>query len=921
MKRNTIYYKVRSEYKDSDKIIENVNSKDFIYSIDKISRSLLELGINNKNEILIIGELNFKLIKTIYALSKIGIGLIWVKKDEICNINLEDYKYLFIDDLCDFEESLDNFNKVIVFGDCSLRDDIIISWDEFYSYSSYYNKEVINYDNFYIKYYEYRSLVKINDKDIIDSLVSFDGRFDKNSIVDIVDGNITLITYLILNNNKIYFGNNNSNILYISDDKLISNYKEFSSYKKIYSSFNFINEYQYSNISDLLGNRYVRYFSYYNKLISIGNEFSIIDESLKVEDISSKKVCKDSEYGDILIKVNNKYVSTNLVGCKVDNKLNIVDYKDRELERISLRKTGYPNIDKPWLKYYSKESLNDKVLEYTLYQNLKEMNKDNYLGVALEYMGNEIKYYEMFNEIEKLSKSLYALGVRKGDYVTFCLPNIPEFVYLFYAVNKIGAVASLIEPRTTATRILDYLNESKSKVMIIVDLCKNNIDKIIDKSSINTVVSLSPMESVTDKKIKRMYNLTHKKYKYSGKYISYKEFKCIGESVLSFKDNEYKKDDVVAVVYTSGTTGKPKGAMLTNESFNGQNMQLKYSGICPNVGERFLGNIPFFTAYGASVGMHNALSYGVKIALVPAYKPKDFPKLIKKYKPNHAIGTPRFFEIMSESNVLKNDDLSYLRTSIFGGDKMTPNKEYKVNEFMINHNTDVIKKGLGMSEYGGGFCTTVNKFVNKIGSVGIPHVGNNIKIIDKNGNEVTYGREHKVGELYVTGPTQMKGYLANEEENEKFFCYDEDGVRWSKTGDLVYMDEDGVLFFAERIKNIVIRPDGHKVPILPLENIVDKCDYVDDCSVVGVGYKEDNTGKYPMLFISLKDDINVSKEVIHKEIVSLIEKNIPDRDRPEWYRYVKKIPYTLAGKKDVVKLSNIGKNNQNKKVLFEDDKK
>lgn len=917
--KNTIYYELKKYLRENNNFrIDSINSKEFIKNIDLISRSILELGIDNKDNIVLLKENNIKFIELIYAFSKLGLNITVIDNEvQDKDIIISGADYLFLDNIDDLD--IDNYKRIILYSNVNSDDDIVINWDKFYDISRYYNKEVIYFNNFNIKYYENNIELNISDKDIKDSLYEYSERLnikDSNIVIKYID--FCLLNYLIMNNNNISFVN--GDILFIRDRDLLFNLE--GSYNKIYSKFDMINDYELSKILDKYSDSYNRYYSFCNKFVGVGKEGKINlingDDVRVCDVITGKKI----DCGSLEIKINKKFIKTNYIGVIKDNCIDIIDYLDNEIERVNLRKTGLPEVDMPWCKYYPNESKNDKPLEYTLYQNLKALNENNYLEVALKYLGRDIKYYELFNEIEKASKSLYALGVRKGDYVTFSMPNIPEFVYLFYAVNKIGAVACLIEPRTPASRIKSYLDESHSKVLVMVDLCKKNIDKLIDREELKYVISVSPMNSVKSRKIKNAYNLTHKKVKSNGKYIDYKDFIKIGESILPFNDNPYSLNDVATVVYTSGTTGKPKGAELRNETYNGQNMQLKYSGILPKVGEIFMGNVPFFSAYGSSSGMHNALSSGVTIELIAKYKPSNFAKMLKKYKPTHVMGVPRFFEILSESKTFNGEDISFLKNLISGGDKMSPNREYRVNEYLSNHNANNLKKGLGMSEFGGGFITTVNEKVNKVGSVGIPHVGNNIMIIDTDtGDHLSYGREKKVGELYVTGPTMMKGYLNNKEESDKFFYIDSNGVKWAKTGDLVYMDEDGVVFFVDRIKNVIMRPDGHTVPLLPIENAIDKHEFVESCAVVGVTVNNKSTGKRPMAFIVLKKDNNIPVEKIHNEIKELQNKYIPEREQPMWYRYVDSLPYNLAGKVDLLKLAKIGESDENKNIEFVNNSK
>lgn len=570
------------------------------------------------------------------------------------------------------------------------------------------------------------------------------------------------------------------------------------------------------------------------------------------------------------------------------------------------KKTGYASKDMPWLKFFPENSYNDKVNELTLYQQIKMSNKDNLEETALSYSGEKITFSQMFNNIDKVAGALHSIGVKKGDVVTLCLPNIPEFVYCFYAINKIGAIASLIEPRTNAERIKYYTNITKSKVMIMVDLCKKNIDKIIDNSNIELVISVSAVNSLKNKSKKNLYTLVHKQVKTHGKYLNWNKFINV-KRLNNIKEIDYVPNTTAAIVFTSGTTGIPKGAELTNETYNGQNMQLKYSGICPKLGDVFLGNVPFFSAYGSSSGMHNALTNGVEIALIPSYKPKDFPNLLLNYKPNHVMGVPRFYELMIQDKKAKKSEFDFLDNIISGGDKMTSVNEKKVNKFMRNHGAPNLKKGLGMSEFGGGFITTVSDKSNKIGSVGVPHIGNNVMIVDPNtGEELKYGKEKNVGELYVTGPTMMKSYFNNQEETSKFFYIDSSGKKWAKTGDLVYMDEDGVVFFIDRIKNVIMRPDGHTVPLLPIEDTICKHPLVSSCAAIGIPLDKNKSGTLPMIFITLKKNENHDIDLIQKELENLCESYLPEREKPEWYRYIDDLPYNLAGKVNLLKLKEIG---------------
>lgn len=593
-------------------------------------------------------------------------------------------------------------------------------------------------------------------------------------------------------------------------------------------------------------------------------------------------------------------------------KLGNLSVNEQKMRDLYLRKlalgeiqgppTGYASIDKPWLKYYDEEAIYDDISKMTLYQCLIENNRNNLDLIALQYYNNDISFGEMIDKINNFAISFSELGVKSGDHVILCMPNIPEFVYSFYALNKIGAIPNLIEPRTTASRINDYIMNANCKYMVMVDLCYDNINKIANDSNLERIITISPGESLKKSK-KFFYNLVHKSRKTGGKYISYDDFYSLSEHKSDVKTSGYVKDRTAVVVYTSGTTGIPKGVELRNETYNGQNMQIKYSGIMPKKGEIFMGNVPFFSAYGSSSGMHNALSNGVTICLIPSPKLDKFAKYVLDTKSNHIMGSPRHFEILADY-LKKHDnvDISNVKNFISGGDKLIESHEIEINKVYEKCGGPKVKKGLGSTEHGGGYTTTTNDSNNKIGCSGIPLAQNIIKIVDINTkDELTY---NEIGEIYVASVTHANGYLNRDDLTSKAF-YDENGLTWFKTGDLGYIDSDGSLFFVDRISRAIMRPDGHTVSLLPIENTISSLDFVKMCAAVGVQPDKLKTGEFPMVYVVLNDGVNFNyvKEDLIKSCDAIIE-----RERPKWYRIVDEIPYTLMEKVDYVKLKKFAYN-------------
>lgn len=570
--------------------------------------------------------------------------------------------------------------------------------------------------------------------------------------------------------------------------------------------------------------------------------------------------------------------------------------------------TGIPNIDKPWLKYYTEEELKSTPINKTAYRYLYEENKKYINDIAIIFANRKIKYLELFIQIEKVARALKSIGVKKGEVVTICLPNTPESAYLFYACSMIGAVADYIDPTESIEGLEKYLNISNPRHLIMLDMCFDKFTSLIEKKKIENVVVTSPIESlplimnglnIKNRISNREYYNKHKKImnSSSANYMSYKDFIKKGNTYTDEVEEKYEENRPVAIVHTGGTTGVPKGVLLSNDNLNELTNQIKNSPV--NFIRHYLlvGVMPEFVGYGLSVGLHTSLVCGMKTMMIAKYEPEKIPEVILKYKPNCMAGSPAHWEIFSKSPLInkENIDLSFFKAPIEGGDTLNAKVENKVNEILQKGGCEYkIQKGYGLTEKCSAVTVCFNNEVNKPGSVGVPFSKTTVSIYDgERGEDLHY---NELGEICVNAPDVMLGYYGNEEETNRVIRKHSDGKLWLHTGDIGYITEEGLLYVVGRIKDIIIRYDGKKIYPYNVENILLKCPIVKSVAVIGVPDPNHYNGEVPVAFVSIDD--NYTKEEAIEIINNYANNTITDYLIPTSYYIEKELPKTQVGKVD-----------------------
>lgn len=558
------------------------------------------------------------------------------------------------------------------------------------------------------------------------------------------------------------------------------------------------------------------------------------------------------------------------------------------------------NQDEPWLAYYSKEDREIKFTNKTIYDYLKTCVGQDMDYIALNYFGNRMSYNELFEKIEQASKSLRSLGVKQGDIVSICMPNTPEAVIAFYACNNIGAVADMIHPLSSPSEIKAYLNASKSKIIFLIDVDYDKVKDILVETSVYKTVIVSAADSMPlltsiGYQITRGYKIKKPSF-INSDFLTWSDFMVKGLTYNKKYTHNMKSKDLAIILHSGGTTGSPKGIMISNFNFNAEAQQDGVNVYNVRPKDKIMTILPIFHGFGLCVCLHCPLCLKIETILVPEFDGNRFHRMMKNDRPNVIAGVPTLWEAMMDNKKFDDVDLSFLKYVISGGDYLTIPMEERMNNFLRTHGASIsISKGYGMTESVAATAYTFDG-TNEPGSIGIPMIGNKFCICNPDTGEVLpYGVE---GEICVNGPTVMMGYLHNEEETEKVLKKHDDGKIWLHTGDIGYISPDGIIYFTQRLKRMIVSSGFNIYPSV-IEEVIEKHPKVKKCCVIGVPHQ------YKMhvakAFIVLKDD-EKSPARLRKELKELCKENLALYSIPKEFEFRDSLPQTLYKKIDFKQL-------------------
>lgn len=523
--------------------------------------------------------------------------------------------------------------------------------------------------------------------------------------------------------------------------------------------------------------------------------------------------------------------------------------------------------------------------ECTLYELIEQKAAAFPEYCAINYFGKKITYRRLIAEIKKCAGALTAMGVKPGDAVSICLPNTPEAVYLFYAVNMVGAVANMIHPMSAENEIIRFVELTESRFIFAVDLISDKIERVMTKCPELKAVKLSVSESMP-LHIKAGYALTNRKKPPQSSIPDWKSFISGGGNTAEV--HRGAPDDTAAILYSGGTTGRPKGIMLTNMNFNA--LAVHSIDACGGLepGMKMLSVMPIFHGFGLGVCIHTIMVLGGTAVLQPKFSAADFHKLLFRYRPDIIAGVPAIYEAMIVNKSFEGKKLDFLKCIISGGDSLAPSTKKKLNDMLAEHGCHTrVREGYGLTECVTGSCLMPDGS-DDLMSVGLPYADTFYKVVGSDGKELPYGEE---GEIILRGPTVMKGYYKEPEETAAVLEKRDDGNIWLHTGDIGCISDEGYVYFRQRLKRMIVS-GGYNIYPQNIEEVISSHSDVVMCAVVGV--PDQIMGEKVRACVVASDEAD--EEKLRGELMTMLKKDIAKYALPREIIFYNSLPKTLVGK-------------------------
>ena len=544
-------------------------------------------------------------------------------------------------------------------------------------------------------------------------------------------------------------------------------------------------------------------------------------------------------------------------------------------------------------KFNQKKHL--KYPELTMFQMVERIAEQHPNEPAYEFFGRKTSYAAFVERIERAARAFLAMGISGGDVVTVCMPNVPQALDCFYAINRIGAVANMVHPLSARSEISFYLNVSESKMILVPDMFYEKVEQALCDVKQPVTVLVSRMQDELNPFMGAAYTIKegrkYLRFPNTDHAMLWKNFLKKGNPDIKLPYPKYDTTRTSVILYSGGTTGVPKGICLSDLNFNACAMQAREAiGVPLRNGYTMLSCMPCFHGFGLGINLHTVLIHGACCILMPSFNSKSYANMLVKKKPNFIAGVPTIFEALLHLHQLDNVNLSFLSGMFCGGDSLSVELKKKIDAFLKEHGSNIqVREGYGLTECVTASCLTpLDTYRER--SIGIPFPDMSYRIVKPGTDEdLPCGEE---GEIILSGPTLMLGYLNNPEETAAVLKTDKDGTTWLYTGDIGYMDSEGFVYYVRRMKRMIIT-NGYNVFPGQIENIIDAFPDVSYSCVVGV--KDPRRMQRVKAYIVLRDGVKPD-DACRQRIMDYLSEHIAKYALPREIEFRGELPKTLVGK-------------------------
>jgi long-chain acyl-CoA synthetase len=550
----------------------------------------------------------------------------------------------------------------------------------------------------------------------------------------------------------------------------------------------------------------------------------------------------------------------------------------------------------PWLQWYGKVPTSLSYPEVTLYEVLVDNSKQTPDAIAWDFYDTTATYKHFVELIDTCASALASLGLKKGDRMLVALPTTPQAAIVFYGANKLGAIPAFVHPLSTTPEMEQFLNLSGARIVLTADMFYDRFKDVKPKKRLETIIIASISDYLPfTKKLAFWVAKGRKIPKVPPDSRVRRWMQLMSANHPQVDRADTTTNDPAAILFSGGTTGTPKGILLSNRNFIAEGMQAIEWGEVYK-GQAVLAVLPVFHGFGLGVCLNAAFMRGGKSILVPMFSAKIVAEFLRKKRPNVLVGVPTMYAALTRSPALANVDLSCLHATFCGADRLPRPIKEKFEAFVAKQGGRVkLLEGYGLTEAVTAVMAMPLEHYRE-GSIGIPFPDMLAKICKLDAtDELAPGQE---GELCFSGPDVMIGYLDDEEGTKKALQVHADGRTWLHTGDLAKMDADGFFYFTERLKRM-IKSSGFNVFPAQVEAVLYTHPLVAQVCVAGV--PDPSQVERVKAFVVLKDKSQANSET-ENTLIEYCRSKLIKWSCPREIEFLDSLPETRVGKIDFKQL-------------------